>query len=60
MAAPEPWNTGPWNNRLSAMPLLTFTSLVFLGSFLAGLLGALTGLGGGVVLIPAAHAALPR
>jgi uncharacterized protein len=34
------------------MPLLTFTSLVFLGSFLAGLLGALTGLGGGVVLIP--------
>jgi hypothetical protein len=34
------------------MPLLTFTSLVFAGSFLAGLLGALTGLGGGVVLIP--------
>jgi len=34
------------------MPLLTFTILVFLGSFLAGLLGALTGLGGGVVLIP--------
>lgn len=34
------------------MPLLSFTSLVFFGSFLAGLLGALTGLGGGVVLIP--------
>ena len=34
------------------MPLLSFTSLVFLGSFLAGLVGALTGLGGGVVLIP--------
>jgi uncharacterized membrane protein YfcA len=34
------------------MPLITFTSLVFLGSFCAGLLGALTGLGGGVVLIP--------
>jgi len=34
------------------MPLLTFTSLVFIGSFVAGLLGALTGLGGGVVLIP--------
>ncbi|HWB31809.1 MAG TPA: sulfite exporter TauE/SafE family protein [Acidobacteriaceae bacterium] len=34
------------------MPLLTFTSLVFAGSFAAGLLGALTGLGGGVVLIP--------
>ncbi len=34
------------------MPLLTFTSLVFFGSFVAGWLGALTGLGGGVVLIP--------
>jgi uncharacterized membrane protein YfcA len=34
------------------MPLLTFTSLVFAGSVGAGLLGALTGLGGGVVLIP--------
>jgi uncharacterized protein len=34
------------------MPLLSFTLLVFTGSFVAGLLGALTGLGGGVVLIP--------
>ena len=34
------------------MPLLPFTSLVFAGSFVAGLLGSLTGLGGGVVLIP--------
>jgi hypothetical protein len=34
------------------MPLFSFTALVFLGSFIAGLLGALTGLGGGVVLIP--------
>src|SRR5580693_3276136 len=34
------------------MPLLWFTTLVFLGSFVAGWLGALTGLGGGVVLIP--------
>src|SRR6204780_256677 len=34
------------------MPLLTFPLLVFPGSFFAGLLGALTGLGGGVVLIP--------
>src|SRR5450432_172852 len=34
------------------MPLVTFTSLVFVGSFLAGLVGALTGLGVGVVLIP--------
>jgi uncharacterized membrane protein YfcA len=34
------------------MPLLLFTSLVFAGSIAAGLLGALTGLGGGVVLVP--------
>ncbi|MDQ2833927.1 MAG: sulfite exporter TauE/SafE family protein [Acidobacteriota bacterium] len=34
------------------MPLTLFTSLVFAGSLLAGLLGALTGLGGGVVLVP--------
>lgn len=34
------------------MPLLLFTVLVFAGSFAAGLLGALTGLGGGVVLVP--------
>jgi uncharacterized membrane protein YfcA len=34
------------------MPVLLFTGLVFVGSFAAGLLGALTGLGGGVVLVP--------
>jgi uncharacterized membrane protein YfcA len=34
------------------MPLLLFTALVFTGSLAAGLLGALTGLGGGVVLVP--------
>ena len=34
------------------MNILEFTALVFLGSMLAGLLGALTGLGGGVVLVP--------
>ena len=34
------------------MQLEIFTALVFVGSFAAGLLGALTGLGGGVVLIP--------
>jgi uncharacterized membrane protein YfcA len=34
------------------MTVFPFTSLVFAGSVLAGLLGALTGLGGGVVLIP--------
>lgn len=34
------------------MTILTFTLLIGLGSFLAGLLGALTGLGGGVVIVP--------
>ena len=34
------------------MLLQLFTALVFAGSFAAGLLGALTGLGGGVVLVP--------
>jgi hypothetical protein len=34
------------------MTVLVFTCLVFAGSFAAGLLGSLTGLGGGVVLIP--------
>ena len=32
--------------------VLTFTGLIWLGAFLAGLLGALTGLGGGVVVVP--------
>lgn len=34
------------------MTVLGFTLLVALGSFLAGFLGALTGLGGGVVIVP--------
>jgi uncharacterized membrane protein YfcA len=34
------------------MPLLLFSLLLFCGSLTAGLLGALTGLGGGVVLVP--------
>jgi uncharacterized membrane protein YfcA len=34
------------------MTVLEFTFLVCIGSMLAGLLGALTGLGGGVVLVP--------
>jgi uncharacterized protein len=34
------------------MNILEFTMLVAVGSFLAGLLGSLTGLGGGVVLVP--------
>src|ERR1700690_297505 len=34
------------------MNILEFTALVFVGSVIAGLLGSLTGLGGGVVLVP--------
>ena len=34
------------------MTILTFTALVAIVSFAAGLLGSLTGLGGGVVLVP--------
>jgi hypothetical protein len=34
------------------MSVLLFTALVLFGSFLAGFLGALTGLGGGVVIVP--------
>jgi uncharacterized membrane protein YfcA len=34
------------------MTVLTFSVLVGLGSFVAGFLGALTGLGGGVVIVP--------
>src|ERR1051326_6643328 len=34
------------------MTVLTFTILIWLGSLAAGFLGALTGLGGGVVLVP--------
>jgi hypothetical protein len=34
------------------MNILEFSSLVFLGSLFAGFLGAATGLGGGVVIVP--------
>src|SRR6202165_898463 len=34
------------------MTVFEFTILVWIGSAIAGLLGALTGLGGGVVLVP--------
>lgn len=34
------------------MNILTFSLLVWLGSFSAGLVGSLTGLGGGVVIVP--------
>jgi uncharacterized membrane protein YfcA len=34
------------------MGIFEFTALIWAGSFLAGLVGALTGLGGGVVIVP--------
>ena len=34
------------------MNTLEFTAVVWVGSLLAGFLGALTGLGGGVVIVP--------
>ena len=34
------------------MTMLEFTILIWLGSVVAGFLGSLTGLGGGVVIIP--------
>ena len=34
------------------MSILAFTLILLLGAFLAGLAGSLTGLGGGVVVIP--------
>lgn len=35
-----------------AMNILEFTTLIWLGSLIAGFLGSLTGLGGGVVIVP--------
>lgn len=34
------------------MTILTFTLILLIGAYAAGLLGSLTGLGGGVVVIP--------
>nr|MBC7613135.1 sulfite exporter TauE/SafE family protein [Pseudopedobacter sp.] len=34
------------------MSIITFTLIVLFGAFIAGLLGSLTGLGGGVIIIP--------
>lgn len=44
--------TNLWQTHLAGMNTLEFAILVAMGSFVAGLLGALTGLGGGVVLVP--------
>jgi uncharacterized membrane protein YfcA len=43
------WHTLYFRN---VMNILEFTLLIAAGSFVAGLLGSLTGLGGGVVLVP--------
>jgi Predicted permeases len=40
------------NTRFYIMSILAFTLILLLGAFLAGLAGSLTGLGGGVVVIP--------
>src|SRR6201993_1399825 len=40
------------NRQPTRMTILTFTLAIFGTSILAGLLGALTGLGGGVVVVP--------
>ncbi len=37
---------------ICSMTVLVFTLIVLLGAFLAGLLGSMTGLGGGVIIIP--------
>jgi uncharacterized protein len=42
----------PARDGQNVMSTLTFTLLLAIGSCLAGLLGALTGLGGGVVIVP--------
>ena len=43
---------GAFCARKSCLNVLEFTLLVWAGSFAAGFLGALTGLGGGVVIVP--------
>ena len=45
-------NLVPTDQRGSSVTTLDFTLLIWLGSLLAGFLGSLTGLGGGVVIIP--------
>src|SRR6202140_2669450 len=40
------------NPGFTLVNILEFSALVFAGSCVAGLLGSLTGLGGGVVLVP--------
>src|SRR5579864_5667124 len=42
----------PCFSRLTIMPVHDITILLFLGALAAGLLGALTGLGGGAIIVP--------
>lgn len=37
------------------MTILIFSLILLLGAYFAGLLGSLTGLGGGVIVIPCLH-----
>src|SRR4051812_37536543 len=51
-ARTPPHNIELTDDNSSCMTIALFTVLVATGSFLAGLLGSLTGLGGGVILVP--------
>ncbi len=46
------WSSGEASRKLTIMTLWLFALLLWLGSLTAGFLGAMTGLGGGVILIP--------
>ncbi len=48
----EGGDTGSYYNKEKTMNIDVFSSLIFVGSLTAGFLGALTGLGGGVVIVP--------
>jgi uncharacterized protein len=52
--APRGWRalTDRYTVPMSDLNVLQFTGLIWLGSLAAGFIGALTGLGGGVVLVP--------
>jgi uncharacterized membrane protein YfcA len=43
---------GSFQKTKVKMTLLTFTLILFLGAFLAGFIGSLSGLGGGIIIIP--------
>ena len=49
---PCQWNVIRWKNDRTFLNILEFTLLIWLGTLIAGFLGSLTGLGGGVVIVP--------